>query len=146
METSLHHESFKDFCESYQINHVTAVLLHPLSNRQAERFVVTLKRSLKKVRTTPTEKVLQQFLQVYRITPNDKTPASQSPAEVVFAHRIWSVYNKLLPKQTKPERTNTVPAKCYNPREKVFFRIFKTINLFGRRVESREELGIGCTF
>ena len=40
---------FKDFCESYQINHVTTAAFHPWSNRQAERFVDTLKRALKKL-------------------------------------------------------------------------------------------------
>ena len=43
----------------------------------------------------------------------------------MFAHRIRSVYDKLLPKQTKPGRTNIVPTKRYNPGEKVFFRNFK---------------------
>ena len=83
---------FKDFCVSYQIDHVTTAPFHPRSNEQAERFVDTLKRSLKKVRTTPTEKALQEFLQVYRVTLNNTTPASQSPAEVIFARRIRSVY------------------------------------------------------
>ena len=112
------------------------------SNRQAERFVDTLKRAWKNVRATSTKKALQQFLQVYRFTPNNKTPASQSPAEVMFACRIRSVYDKLLPKQTKPGRTNIVPTKHYNPGEKVFIRIFKDNKFFGRRVRSREELGI----
>ena len=116
---------FKDFCEAYQIEHITTAPYHPRSNGLAERFVDTLKRALKKVRATPTEKALQQFLQVYRITPNNKTPASQSPAEVMFARRIRSVYDKLLPKQTKPGRTSIVPPKRYNPGEKVFFRIFE---------------------
>ena len=31
----------------------------------------------------------------------------------------------------KPGRTNTVPTKCYNPREKVFFKIFKDNKSFG---------------
>ena len=116
---------FKDFCESYQVDHVTTALFHRQSNGQAERFVDILKRALKKVRATLTEKALQQFLQVNRITPNNKTPTSQSPAKVMFACRIWSMYDKLLPKQTKSGRTNIVSTKCYNPREKVFFRIFK---------------------
>ena len=84
----------------------------------------TLKRALKKVRVTPTEKALQQFLQVYRITLKNRTPASQSSSEVMFACRIWSVYDRLLPKQMKPGRTTIIPTKCYNPGE-VFFRIFK---------------------
>ena len=121
---------FKDFCESYQIDHIATVLFHPRSNGQAKRFVDTLKKAFKKVWATPTEKAFQQFLHVYRITPNNKTLASQSPAEVIFACRIRSVYDKLLPKQTKPGITNIVPTKRYNPGEKDFFRIFKDSKSF----------------
>ena len=69
----------------------------------------------KKARATPTE-----FFQVYRIIPNNKTPASQSPVEVMFAHRIRSFYDKILPKQVKPGRTYIVPPKWYNHGDKYF--------------------------
>ena len=59
------------------------------------------------------------------ITPNNKTPASQWLAEVLFARRIRSVYDKLLPKQTKPGRTSIVTTKRYKHGEKGFFRNFK---------------------
>ena len=88
----------RDFCETYQIEHITIPPYHPRFNEQDERFLDNLKRALKKARATRTERALQQFLQVYRIAPNNKTPASQSLAEVMFARRIRSVYSKLLPK------------------------------------------------
>ena len=69
---------FRDFCETYQIELITTPPCHLRSNRQADRFVEFFKRVLKKVRATPTKRALQQFLQVYRITPNSKTPASQT--------------------------------------------------------------------
>ncbi len=53
-------------------------------------------------KSTPTGKTLQQFLQAYKIMPNDNTPLSLTPAEVMVARKIRSVFNKLLPKQTKP--------------------------------------------
>ena len=55
----------KVFCDTFQIKHITTPLYHPRSNRLAERFVDTLKRSLKKASGTPSEKALQEFLQVY---------------------------------------------------------------------------------
>ena len=111
---------FRDFCETYQIECITISLHHPRSNGQAERFVNTLKRALKKARSTLTKRALQQFLQIYRITPNNKTPTSQSSAAVMFACRIRSGYDKLLLKQTKPGRTCIVPPKWYNPRDSLF--------------------------
>ena len=57
--------------------------------------------------------------------PNDNTPLSLTPADVVFARKIRYVFSKLLPKQTRPGRTNTVPKKRYQPREKFFFLIFR---------------------
>ena len=92
---------FKEFCEIFQIKHITTPQCHPRSNGQAERFVDTLKRALKKVSGSPMDKALQQFLQVYRITPNAYTPLAVSPAETMFARKIRSVFDKLLPKQNR---------------------------------------------
>ena len=58
---------FRDFCETYQIEHITTPPYHPMSNGQAERFEDILMRTLKKARATPNERALQQFLQVYRL-------------------------------------------------------------------------------
>ena len=102
---------FKEFCEIFQIKHITTPQHHPRSNGQAERFVETLKRALKKASDTPTDKALQQFLQVYRITPNPNTPLAVSPAETMFARKIRSVFDKLLPKQNKLRKTTLAPKK-----------------------------------
>ena len=40
---------FRDFCETYQIEYITIPTYHLRSNGQAERFVDTLKRALKKL-------------------------------------------------------------------------------------------------
>ena len=42
-------KDFKEFCEIYQIKHITTTPFHPWSNSQAERFMDTLKRALKKL-------------------------------------------------------------------------------------------------
>lgn len=116
---------FENFCSMYSINHITTPPYHPRSNGQAERFVDTLKRALKKASGTPSDKALQQFLQVYRITRNDNTTTTTSPAEAMFGRKIRSVFDKLIPVQTKPIRSSPAPKKKYAIGEKVFFKAYK---------------------
>ena len=127
---------FRGFCETYQIEQIAILLYHPRSNGQSERFVVTLKRALKKARATPSERALQQFLQVCRITPNNKISASQSPAKVMFT---WSIYNTLLPKQMKLGTTCIISPKQHNLRGKVFFRIFKGKSFWEMGIQKKSQ-------
>ena len=120
---------FKEFCDTFQIKHITTPPYHPRSNGLAERFVDTRKRALKKASGTPSEKAFQQFLQVYRITSNPNTPDATSPAEIMFAPKI-QVFEKLLPKQASLVRTTTVPTKRYKPRDKVFFKAYSNNTSF----------------
>ena len=46
---------FKDFCNTFQVQHVTTPQYHPRSNGQVERFVDTLKRAPEKAQGTPTD-------------------------------------------------------------------------------------------
>ena len=108
---------FKEFCEIFQIKHITTPQYHPRSNSQAERFVDTLKRAIKKA--------LQQFLQVYRITPNPNTPLTVSPAETMFTRKIRYVFDKLLPKQNELRKTTLEPKKRFNPGEKNYFKEYQ---------------------
>ena len=95
----------KEFCQTFSVEHITIAPYHPRSNGQAERFVDTFTRALGKERETPTDKSIQQFLQVYRVTPNKNAPSAMMPAEVMFARKIKSVFDKLLPNQLKPRHT-----------------------------------------
>ena len=116
---------FKEFCKIFQIKHITTPKYHPRSNGPAERFVDTLKRAPKKASGTPTDKALQQFLQVYRITPNPNKPLAVSPAEMIFARKIRSVFDKLLPKQNKLRKTTLAPKKGSTREKKIYFEKYQ---------------------
>ena len=95
---------------------------HPRSKGRAERFVDTVKRALKKAIGTPTKKVLQLVLKVYRITPNKSAPSTLSPAESVFARRIKSVFDKLIPSKKSHIPVIHVPRMKFNKKDKVFYK------------------------
>ena len=90
---------FKEFCQTFSVEYITIAPYHPRSNGQAERFVDTFKRALKKARDTPTDRAIQIFLHVYRVASYKNAPSALSPAEVMFARKIKSVFDKLLPNQ-----------------------------------------------
>ena len=56
-----------------------------------------LKEQLKRQMGIETEKEeLQEFLSINRITPNPNTNANMSPAELMFAKKIRSLFVKLI--------------------------------------------------
>ena len=67
---------FKEFGQTFSMEHITIALYHPRSNGQEEHFVDTFKRTLWKAKDTPTDKAIQQFLLVNRVTPNKNTPSA----------------------------------------------------------------------
>ena len=123
---------FKDFCQSFLIEHITTAPFHPRSNGQAERFVDTFKRALRKARGTPTDTAIHQFLQVYRVTPNSSAPSAKTPAEGMFARKVKSVFDKFIPKETKAGNRNKVFKKRFKIGEKGFFVYLRIIKLAGR--------------
>ena len=114
----IHISRIQGVLQIFQIKHITTPQYHPRSNGQAERFVDTLKRALKKASGTSTD---LQSLQVYRIKPNPNTPLAVSPVETMFARKIRSVFDKLLPKQNKLRKTTLAPKKRFNPGELIYF-------------------------
>ena len=62
----------------------------------------TFKRALRKNQGMDTnERSIQKFLAVYRITPNPNMSSDSSPAELMFARKISSVFDRLLPSPAK---------------------------------------------
>ncbi|XP_011883552.1 PREDICTED: uncharacterized protein K02A2.6-like [Vollenhovia emeryi] len=78
---------------------------HPSTNGQAERFVQTVKSSLRKILTDPRNRglslddALRTFLVQYRITPHCVTGVA--PAERMFKHQMRSRFTVNLSKEPK---------------------------------------------
>ena len=49
----------------------------------------------------------------------------RSPAETMFARKIRSVFDKLIPRQTRFKKTVSLPKKRYTGGEKVLFKVYK---------------------
>ncbi|XP_062551120.1 uncharacterized protein K02A2.6-like [Armigeres subalbatus] len=90
---------FTQFCSTNGIEHVTTAPFHPQSNGQAERFVDTFKRALKKLEEGKgtTDEILETFLLAYRSTPNRSAPEGLSPSEHMFGRRIRTCLELLRP-------------------------------------------------
>ena len=121
---------FKIFCKTLGIEHITTSPYHPRSNGQVERFVCTFKKALKKTNGTGMEEEnIQQFLSVYRITPNHSAISGMSPAELMFARKIRSVFDRLLPEKKNESYKNSARQKStmqyFRPGDKVFFKIYR---------------------
>ena len=88
--------------------------------------------ALKKTNGLDTEESsIQQFLSVYRITPNPNTISGKSPAELMFSWKICSVFHRLLPVRkkkftqiTKILKTQKYTPKYFRLRDKVFFKVY----------------------
>ena len=89
-------KEFKTFCKMSVVKLITIVPYHSRSNGQAEWFVDTIKRALKKSNFGSMEAALQQFLQMYWLTPNKNIPSAMTLAEIMFALEIRSVFDNLI--------------------------------------------------
>ena len=68
------------------------------------------------------ERALQQFLQAYKITPNPNTPMGRSLAGTMFARKVKSVFDKLIPRQAKFKKTVSPHKKHFYPGDKISFQ------------------------
>ena len=73
------------------------------------------------------EKSLENFLSVYRITPNPNTNAGLSPAELMFARKIRSVFDRILQNTNKTIATReNLSTRFYKPGDKILFLNYRT--------------------
>ncbi|XP_037828650.1 uncharacterized protein K02A2.6-like [Lucilia sericata] len=122
---------FSKFCQENGILHKFTASYHPQSNGQAERFVDTLKRALKKLEGTGTSSEnLQTFLKCYRSSPN------KSPSELFVGRKIRFNLD-LLKKPTKSQlqrnekmedqfnKRNSAKKRIYNIGQKAYTKLYK---------------------
>lgn len=114
---------FIKFGKRNRFQHHFTAPYHPQSNDQAERFVDTFKRSMKKIASDFTDAV-QEFLSTYRNTPNLNLLKGKSPAGVMFGRMIRTKFDLLLPKlfevATKEERK----LRKFNKKDKLYAKLY----------------------
>lgn len=119
-------DQFQSFCKINGIEHIRTSPYHPMSNGQAERFVDTFKRSLKKLDSEGNlDDNLDTFLKAYRTTPNKNCPDNKSPAEIVFKRKIRSVFDLLKPLNSQTGERNTKMEIQFNVKHGAKFREFE---------------------
>ncbi|XP_041961667.1 uncharacterized protein K02A2.6-like [Alosa sapidissima] len=121
---------FEFFIKQNGIKHVRSAPFHPSSNGLAERAVQTFKEGMKKMKGDSVQTRLSRFLFSYRITPHATT--GLSPAELMMARRLRSVFDLLLPdmkskvqeKQLKQKQAHDTSKRLrsFSPGDKVFIR------------------------
>uniref|UniRef100_A0A1I7V4V8 RNA-directed DNA polymerase n=1 Tax=Caenorhabditis tropicalis TaxID=1561998 RepID=A0A1I7V4V8_9PELO len=91
-------KEFAAMCQESGIVHMRSPAFHPQSNGQAERFVDTLKRGLKKLKGegSVNSEVLSQFLLHYRSSPSNAL-GGLTPAEVHLGRKLRTRMSLLMP-------------------------------------------------
>ena len=100
---------FRTFCKKQGIRHTLVPPYHPQSNGQAERFVKTLKESIKKGMESgkaSLEEVVTDFLSVYRDTSHSTT--NVSPARLLMNLDLRCQLDLLKPPQKSSVLTKTL--------------------------------------
>ncbi|XP_035890568.1 uncharacterized protein K02A2.6-like [Anopheles stephensi] len=118
---------FEEFCNSNGIDHVTTAPFHPQSNGQAERFVDTLKRALRKIQSDETslDEALELFLMAYRSTPNAQLSQQKTPAEEMFGRPIRTALELLRPPSSHSlSAPSSISVRRFQPGELVSTKSF----------------------
>ncbi|PIC27952.1 hypothetical protein B9Z55_020036 [Caenorhabditis nigoni] len=132
-------KEFSTMCQESGIVHIRSPAFHPQSNGQAERFVDTLKRGLKKLRGegSVSNETLSEFLLHYRSTPSTAL-SGLSPAEVHLNRRIRTKMSVMMPQLNKRsegsqnypmkkqfDKHHGVRARAYTKGDEVFTKVFE---------------------
>lgn len=107
---------FEEFCAINNITHLRTAPYHPQSNGQAERFVDTVKRALKKMSPDGKNiaKHLSVFLQTHLSTPNPIT--FQSPFEMMFGRKMVTPLNAMKHPSERTVIKNVAQNEAFNKR------------------------------
>ncbi|XP_055714375.1 uncharacterized protein K02A2.6-like [Phlebotomus papatasi] len=136
---------FKQLCQSRGIQHERCSPYHPQSNGQVERFVDTLKRSLRKMENEGSLKEnLCKFLHYYRSTPNPNSHNGLSPAEAFIGRKIRTNLSLLIPKEGEQEEKQPDPIdlpRVFQPKEKIYAKHFTGNTSFWVPGEIIEKVG-----
>jgi transposase InsO family protein len=95
--TQFRSAEFAQFCQEFGIKQTFIPPFHPQSNGQAERFVDTFKRSMKKCKEEGTDWV-QKMLFAYRTTPNSALNG-RSPDELFLGRNLRTKLSLVHPEQ-----------------------------------------------
>ncbi|XP_055699110.1 uncharacterized protein K02A2.6-like [Phlebotomus papatasi] len=126
---------FNTFCEMSGIMHITTPPYHPQSNGQAERFVDTLKRSMKKLKDSgDVHSSLQKFLMNYRATPNPNTFNGTSPSELMLGRQLRIPLDLIKPPEDEPPKRNVSMEEMFNKKHGAKNRFFSV----GEKVYARQ--------
>ncbi|EFO90739.1 hypothetical protein CRE_08209 [Caenorhabditis remanei] len=131
-------KEFATMCQDAGIEHVRSPAFHPQSNGQAERFVDTLKRGLKKLKGegSVNNEILSQFLLHYRSTPSNAL-GGLTPAEVHLGRRLRTRLSLMMPQLNKTvdseqvamkeqfDKHHGVKARSYRKGDSVFVKVFE---------------------
>lgn len=122
-------EEFNNFCKLNGIKHLYSPAYHPSSNGQAESMVKVVKKGLKSIiLTTSNKKILQEriakFLFDYRNSVNSTT--GKSPAELVYGKPLRSRLDLLRRKESTPESNDL--SKTIGKNQYLQGRQYKGIN------------------
>lgn len=120
-------KTFENFCKCNGITHTTTSPYHPMSNGQAERFVDTFKRAMRKLEGEGTMREnIHTFLQRYRATPNRYAPNQKSPSELLLGRMLRTELDLLNPNTVTSTERNITQENQFNRKHGAKLRQFET--------------------